>query len=343
MNNGDIIISGDIQYKVIDKLGAGGQGSVYLVESQKDKQKYALKLINDKSSDRKANKIANIKHLVNAHIDADVHNACVRRGAKVNHTFPLSYFEDTASGTAGYIMECASGKTLGKLLAAGEIAKMKFEDKLKLIKAIAHAIDVLHDIGYCYTDISFGNFMWDSNSETLSVIDCENVASQQDIDSGKNQFLIGTGFFIAPEVAFKLEEQSRVSRYSDRYALATLFFCILTNGLIASPYHGKAMFAADPIPQSMQEVAECEANGEIDKNWRVFIFDPANKSNSIDDLFRNSTNPRNIERRKELDEATRLWNALDTGLKKLFYRAFSDPFDYKSRPIASQWAKEILE
>lgn len=325
-------------YRVTEGVGAGGQGSVWKAVRLSDSKLFALKIINEKDVNRRREKIYNIQKLINERLD-DKTDAPGRR-QNVNHVFPICSFSDKKSGETGYVMEYVEGETLNKMLMSGKIRNMSVESKLLLVKKIAASIQILHDFGYCYTDINWGNFMWNGQTQTMYVIDCENVASRTDIKDGKCAFLKGTGFFIAPEVAFDL---AYAADNADRYALATLIFRILTNNVLQSPYHGKAMYTAVPACESMEQVKEYEQEGEIDKNWRVFVFDKDNRSNGIDDLFRNSTNPECVIFRKQLDEVIKIWNGLDERIKEMFRQVFRDPFDYANRPMAAKWITLIDE
>ena len=338
MDIGQVVQSGGRKYRITNRLGGGGQGSVYQIEDLTDKKTYALKIIEEKNPDRKKNKVNNIRYVINEKLDERLDILC--KGLGIKYLFPKSYFLEDSTKETGFIMDCAEGKTLKRLLLNGDIGKMTFQEKLELMKKIAKAIHYLHSVGYCYTDISWGNFMWNVKSKTLYVIDTENVSCTHSINDGTCAFLIGTGFFIAPEVAFG---KKKAAYNSDRYALAMLFFGIVMNGLIASPYHGRAMYTAIPVCQDMCEVAEYEKEDEIEKNWRVFIFDEKNRANNIDELCVKPKNPSDAAFRKDLDKVSAIWKKLDRILQELFIQTFEDPFAESRRPVPSVWVRKIEE
>lgn len=338
MNMNEIIDIKKESYQIIDRVGSGGQGAVWKAKRLSDGKIFALKIIEENDSNRRREKIHNIQKLINEKLDEKTEAPGKRQ--QVNHVFPLCYFVDRNTNETGYIMDYVAGETLNKMLMTGKIKKLSIERKLELVKKIATSIRILHDFGYCYTDINWGNFMWNEKDQIMYVIDCENVASRTEINEGKCAFLKGTGFFMAPEVAFGME---KAADNADRYALATLVFRILTNNVLQSAYHGKAMYSAVPACLSMDQVKEYEDEDDIDKNWRIFIFDKTNKSNSIEDIFRNSTTPERKAFRKELDWVIETWKKIDERIKELFYKAFTDPFNYKNRPSASMWVSVIDE
>ena len=338
MKIGDKAAANRISYEIVEKMGEGGQGSVWKAKRTDNGVLYAVKIINEKDPDKRRNKLNNIKRLIENSLDSSLKAPCDEHGVKF--AFPIAQINDAATGETGYVMELASGKTLDSLWREGTLLHMGTRDKLEIAYKVAKAIDILHSHGYCYTDISWANFMWDKQNRRLYIIDCENAACSAHIDSGECHFLIGTGFFIAPEVAFG---KAKVGFNSDLYALATMIFCLLTGNVLFSAYHGEAMYKARPMCQNMVEVAEYVREGDLDDDWQHFVFDPDDKRNGIDNLCVGSKNPVNIAFRKNLDEVIRIWNHTDAKLKALFYDAFRDPFDGAKRPMAYIWASNIKE
>lgn len=333
-----IKIAGE-EYEVLEQCGEGGQGAVWKAKNTTTGEIFAVKILIEKNPNRKRSKLQNINIIINEKLDEKMSGDDVRYG--INHVFPIARYsgrDEAGAEEAGYLMEFISGKSFSKIIVDGTVSRMSFEQKLNLLIKVARAVDMLHCRGFCYSDISLGNFMYNEKTDTVAVIDCENISSLSKINDGSCAFLKGTGFFIAPEVAF---EDQCTSYATDRYALATLMFRFLTDDGIPSPYHGEAMFKAVPACADMMEVAEYEADDEIDKNWRHFVFDENDHSNGLDNVAKNSTNPENIKLRKKIESTIDLWNNLPGELKVLFHSAFDDPFNRQARPLASTWARTM--
>lgn len=330
-----------ITYEVVSPIGSGGQGAVYKVKNLTDNQFYAMKVLVDKDEARKEMKRRNIHLLIEEKADREA--AKEGRPNNINHTFPIS--SCSYNGETLYVMELACGQTLDHMIDEDNriVQKMSVTDKLKLVRQIALSIKIINrSIGGCYTDINWGNFIFDNKTGRLYVVDCENVASNTDIQDGKFSFVLGTGFFMAPEVAFGL---ANAGMNADRYALANLIFRILTNNILPSPYHGKIMYLSVAC-QNMLEVKDLVDDDDIDEAWSVFIFDDQDHRNNIDDLYKDAdaSQPKLQKKRGELDEVIKIWNALDDRLKVLFIKAFKNPLTeeaYMNRPSPLDWVNAL--
>ena len=332
MKVGDKFTIGHESFTVIKDFGGGGQGSVVCVKSDQSGLEYAAKMLNEQNQNVKSNKVTNIQRLIAEHMDEKLSRVSASYG--INHALPLKMIPNL--GEPAYLMEVGLGKSISKMIKENQISSLSLNEKYTILAKIARSIDMLHNVGFVYTDINWGNFMWDSKTETLTVIDCENVTNTADINSGRCLFLLGTDFFMAPEVGFKKEH---VSYFSDRFAYAAFAFRIMTDVCFESPYHGKVMYEAESRPFNMEDLGYIEADGDIEPGWRHFIFDPDYKDNSTETVGLHSKNPATQELRRKLDRGEKVWKGLDPSLKEMFIKAFKDPFNMKDRPTLSMWAK----
>ena len=120
----------------------------------------------------------------------------------------------------------------------------------------------LHEQGYQYRDISFGNAFFDPDTGDVKICDNDNVTPNNAKEGG----IKGTPRFMAPEI---VRGEAKPSRNTDRFSLAVLLFYIL---MVSHPLEGKKeakIKCMDPAAMRMLYGDE-----------PIFIFDPDNDSNS---------------------------------------------------------------
>lgn len=201
-------------YQLDQKIGEGGQGSVYTVKGGK----LAIKCLIESSSDRKnfvKEQIKRIKHL-------DLTN--------INVTKPLEILEDK---TFGYVMERLTGMQPLKDLftppkeinSIGEWYQQTggLQRRLRLLAKIAETLSMIHGRGLVYADPSPNNIFVSEDvlEEEIRLIDSDNLHYKSSIAMPS----IYTRDYAAPEL---LLEQSGVNSLTDTYAFAVLAFQTLT-------------------------------------------------------------------------------------------------------------------
>ncbi len=337
MNTGDIISCSALnketkQFLLGEKMEPGSQGVLWHATDIHDASRaYVFKLITDPVPAHKQRKVKNIQVLLRQakHLAP---TPTSRRPFRI--TLPLYLYEEGED--FGYIMDRADGRDLNAMMTAHLLDAMSPEDKLILLCQIADAIYRLSNNGYCYQDISHRNFMYQPVDKThpeayVTLIDCDNITSNAKAREGSATFARGTGFYMPPEVAFRMAPPSIES---DCYALAMLFFKILM-GPIASPYHGKALYKTPLLPADMEQAAQLTRDDGYGYDWLTFVFDPVNKINEIDPTVRKSPSWQAKQRR-----LIETWATIPAPVQKLFADAFASPLDERARahrPHANVW------
>jgi serine/threonine protein kinase len=250
----------DTKYRLLEELGRGGMGTVYLAEDTVLGRKVALKVVATVASDpptaermlREARIIARLEHpgIV------PVHDA----GA-------------LPDGRIFYAMKRVEGKRLDELAAGASLP-----DRLRIFERVCEAVAFAHAHGVLHRDLKPENVMVGNFGEVLvmdwGVAKILDVAGEGPAAAGGDASpsetaegtVVGTLSYMAPEQAEARAE--RISRATDVYALGALLYFLLTRrapfeGAAAeSRLRGDAAAAAEPprrldpsIPRPLEAIA----------------------------------------------------------------------------------------
>jgi eukaryotic-like serine/threonine-protein kinase len=151
--------------------------------------------------------------------------------------WPLSMARVGGAPGFGYVMAVREDSylELSCLLAAktpaGESLDVSFAAVLSVARQLSYSFLRLHAAGLCYRDISFGNVFFEPERGDILICDNDNVG----VDNGSSRVL-GTPFFMAPEVVRDRTYQTLPNIDTDRHSLAVLLFYVLCVG---HPFEGQ--------------------------------------------------------------------------------------------------------
>jgi Tol biopolymer transport system component/serine/threonine protein kinase len=131
-------------YRILEKLGEGGMGEVYLAEDTGLKRRVALKFLPDRLQQ---DTVAQKRFLREA-----------ESAAALNHPFICNIHEvaQTDRGQHFICMEYVEGETLGDRLSKG---RLPIKDALQLGVEISEALEVAHHAGVVHRDLKPANIM----------------------------------------------------------------------------------------------------------------------------------------------------------------------------------------
>lgn len=283
--------------RVTRELGQGGQGYVYAVERDEGRV-MALKWYKPQSAtpEQKA-ALTMLVELGPPH---------------PRFLWPLSLGHIPDRSGFGYVMPLREQRfvEMAYLISGkcpdGQPLEASFAVVISVCRQLADSFLRLHSRGLCYRDISFGNVAFDPVTGDVRICDNDNV----DIDNGGGRVL-GTPFFMAPELVRDQTFRTMPNSETDRHSLAVLLFYALCMG---HPLEGERTEA-----------------GLRDGAWLARHF-------GTDPLF--SFDPDNLSNRPTSSLVQAYWDIYPTFLRRGFTRAFTEGLhDPASRITESQWIK----
>ncbi len=269
-------------YKLLEKIGEGGMGEVYMAEQEEPiRRKVALKII----------KLGMDTKQVVARFEAERQALALMDHPHIAHIFDGGA---TESGRPYFVMELVKGISITEYCDGN---KLKVRERLELFHQVCQAIQHAHQKGLIHRDIKPSNVLVTLHDGIPfpKVIDFGVAKATQKSLTEKTMFtcfgmMVGTPEYISPEQA----EMSNldVDTRSDVYSLGVLLYELLTG---TTPFGGKHLRSA-----ALNEVCRI-----------ILEEEPAKPSTKISDLGkelktvadRRSTVPKRLGRvvRGELD------------------------------------------
>lgn len=201
------------RYRLEQKIGEGGMGSVYLAVDLELDRKVAVKLL--------------AKNLVG---EADVVERFEREArltAKLDHPNIVPIYDVGRTGDRPFIvMKRLEGDTLAGLLR--HKGGLTADESLKLLRQLAAGLDYIHASGFIHRDIKAGN-IFVSPEGHATILDFGILRAARGHEAlTRTGVVMGTPHYMAPEQALGSKD---VDHRVDLYALAVVMFECLTGTL----------------------------------------------------------------------------------------------------------------
>ena len=239
------------EVKIVDFLGEGGQGEVYLINYQG--KQYAFKYYKERPDD-------NFKY--------NLKNNITKGSPSESFLWPKLYveFED---GDCGYIMDLRPHRFVSFISYLNGVNK--FINKKTMLKwciSLVNNFKLLHEKGFSYQDLNDGSFFLDPKTGDLLICDNDNVSANK-----TNLGILGKMRYMAPEIVRGDKDRITGDRqlpdiHSDRFSLAIILFLTMCLG---NPFEGEVLKKYTLV----DEKAEYEMFG----THPVYIYNDKDKSN----------------------------------------------------------------
>ncbi|HEY8410676.1 MAG TPA: tetratricopeptide repeat protein [Pyrinomonadaceae bacterium] len=205
-------------YRILEKLGEGGMGVVYLAEDQHLARRVAIKFLTSTDHHYRARFIR----------EARAVSALTHPNIAIVH----DYGEST-SGQPFLVMEFVKGKSLSELLDEG----LTLRRSVEIVSSIAEALAEAHHHGIVHRDIKPSNILVNERGQ-VKVLDFglvkhlfEPPSSEVDLDAQtiystqtRSDVIVGTPLYLSPEQA----TGKKIDGRSDIFALGALLYECLT-------------------------------------------------------------------------------------------------------------------
>ena len=253
-------------YKIIEKLGEGGMGEVYLAEDTSLDRKVALKFLpKDYTAD--ANAIARFKREAKA-------------VAKLNHpniitVYEISEFEDTTF----IAMEYVEGSSMRDVIKEGE---MSIDIVTNIATQICEGLNEAHKVGITHRDIKPENILIDRQGR-VKVLDFGLAQIKGANRLTKETSTLGTLKYMSPEQY----KRSKIDHRTDIWSFGVVLFEMLTSELpFRGEYEAALMYSVvneEPkslislrhdTPQNLQQIVS-----------KTLEKDPENRYKNIEDIL----------------------------------------------------------
>ncbi len=216
-----------LHYRIVDKLGEGGMGEVYLAEDSKLKRQVALKVLPSEMAG-----------------DPDRLSRFQREAetiASLSHPNIVTIFSvEEAEGIHFLTMECVTGRAIDELLPEGGLALDRF---LALAIPIADAVASAHEQGIIHRDLKPANVMVTDDGERVKVLDfglakmtssrgaAGELGELPTLAQTQEGMVMGTPHYMSPEQA----KGEVVDHRSDIFSLGVMLFEMATG---EKPFEG---------------------------------------------------------------------------------------------------------
>ena len=207
----------DDKYILLNKIGEGTSGKVYLSEEITSHNKYAIKIFNEKCIDEFERELHILQKIQNKNIIKFITNGT---GSKLKHGFK--------SNKLDYIVLENADK--GELFYFVSSVKKGFDESVSkyIFKEILYGINSLHENGYTHSDIKLDNILLDKDFN----IKLSDFSFSQELKGkngdGKLFEKKGTIGYFPPEF---ITQKSYNGIKSDIYSLGITLFALVTCGI----------------------------------------------------------------------------------------------------------------
>ena len=329
-------------YKILEKLGEGGMGIVYLAEDTKLDRKVALKFLpkeftKDKDSRERFGREA-------------------KAAAALNHQNIVTIYEINEFEDQTYIaMEYVEGETLKDIICKGEVTSpLQLNQIINITTQICEGLKCAHDAGIVHRDIKPQNIIIDKDGK-VKILDFGLAKLKGVTQLTKESSTLGTVHYISPEQAKGIE----VDHKTDIWSLGVVMYEMVTGQLPFKGDYDQAVIYSilNEEPEPLSGVIP-EVPGEVGNSLsRMLNKNPDQRPQNVSEIIinlkeiLNKLKSQNNKQKSEITSTNKNKKFLFAGISVLIIFAFtfiymfffSKPVNVENKSIAVLPFKNMSE
>lgn len=251
-------------YRVLELIGEGGMGKVFLAEDQRLRRRVALKVMSQRIAASKNSRERFVRE--------------ARAQAAVHHDNVATIFEVDDQGTTPFLaMELLKGQSLEQILRKGY--KFNIKQIVVLGRQIARGLGAAHKQGIVHRDIKPANIWIEAEKGRPKILDFGLAAMSGPVDTlSRRGAVVGTPGYLSPEQACDEPVDDR----SDLYSLGIVLY-EMCSGEMPFRYSNVAMMLiaiSAHSPRSLSEFVEHVPQDFSDLVDRLLSKEPKDRPSS---------------------------------------------------------------
>jgi serine/threonine-protein kinase len=256
------------QYKILDRLGAGGMGKVYLAVQLRLDRQVALKVLPQQFAE-------DAEYVARFEREA-------RAAARLKHPHIVQVYDVGRHGNLHYIvMELVRGKNLSDLLASGRTFSVA--ESLVLMQQAASGLGHAHEQGIVHRDIKPSNLVLEGHVLKILDLGLARRSDAADRVTAETKAL-GTPDYMSPE---QLRDSRATDARSDVYSLGCTWYELLSG---RPPFAhldltGKILAHASELARPIHSVATGVPDGVSALLHRMLAKAPSDRPQSCAELM----------------------------------------------------------
>jgi tRNA A-37 threonylcarbamoyl transferase component Bud32/uncharacterized tellurite resistance protein B-like protein len=240
------------RYKVLDRIGEGGMGSVYVGQHVTLGKRVALKVLKQEMCYDKTI------------VERFLREAKATSSIEHENVVLISDYGHIPTGSAFFVMEYLSGQELTQLIE--QLGHISWYRAKPILLQICHGLAAAHDNGIIHRDMKPGNVFLikrGGRSDFVKVLDFGIAKVEDEAALTRAGMVFGTAAYMAPEQA----TASALDGRADMYALACMAYEMLTGRLPFDAQHPVKMLNChirEPAPSMRMRAPEANVPEAVD-------------------------------------------------------------------------------